>query len=347
MLSLPLLNSVLLPSFLSHRHGSCFSDALSFHFRGLRLPAVAHGVSSCKIRYSAPSSFISFVQNVKANALHGPGSSLAAEEEEEEDQNFQVVMAIRSNYNDIVIVDTPESRILLLDSTHNVHSIFNKGQKWTGSYWDEFASLPAIVPKGPIAIFGLGGGTAAHLMLDLWPSLQLEGWEIDEILIDKAREHLGLSDLEKITQAGGVLNVRVGDALSALANVPGGYAGIVIDLFSEGKVLSQLQEAATWLELKDRLMPNGRLIVNCGGAFDGIVHSTTSSIDGIWVQNSTIKALWGAFPGQLNWKRMPAREGENYLALTGSLPDLTAWSAAVPGRLSSTVKQWRSCEPFP
>lgn len=81
---------------------------------------------------------------------------------------------------------------------------------------DEFASLPAIVPKGPIAIFGLvslcitwtssleiyfslnqthnfmhavtffwmfqGGGTAAHLMLDLWPSLQLEGWEIDGIV---------------------------------------------------------------------------------------------------------------------------------------------------------------------
>lgn len=27
-----------------------------------------------------------------------------------------------------------------------------------------------------------GGGTAAHLMLELWPSLQLEGWEIDEIV---------------------------------------------------------------------------------------------------------------------------------------------------------------------
>lgn len=29
-----------------------------------------------------------------------------------------------------------------------------------------------------------GGGTAAHLMLDLWPSLQLEGWEIDPIVRD-------------------------------------------------------------------------------------------------------------------------------------------------------------------
>ncbi|KAJ0016747.1 hypothetical protein Pint_11687 [Pistacia integerrima] len=104
-------------------------------------------------------------------------------EDEEEDESFQVLTAIRSKYNDIVIVDTSTSRMLLLDHTNNVHSIFNKGlQKWTDSYWDEFSSLPAIVPKGPIAIYGLGGGTAAHLMLDLWPSLQLEGWEIDEIV---------------------------------------------------------------------------------------------------------------------------------------------------------------------
>lgn len=27
-----------------------------------------------------------------------------------------------------------------------------------------------------------GAGTAAHLMLDLWPSLHIKGWEIDEIV---------------------------------------------------------------------------------------------------------------------------------------------------------------------
>ncbi|KAM1454967.1 hypothetical protein EV1_004342 [Malus domestica] len=120
--------------------------------------------------------------------------------------------------------------MLLLDSSHNVHSIVYKDQKWTASYWicDEFASLPAIVPKGPIAILGLDGGTAAHLMLILGPSLQLEGWEIDQIFIDKAREYLGLSDLEKQTQAGGILNVHIGNALSPSVNIPGGYAGEIL-----------------------------------------------------------------------------------------------------------------------
>ncbi|XP_077223812.1 uncharacterized protein LOC143857277 isoform X2 [Tasmannia lanceolata] len=201
------------------------------------------------------------------------------------EDDYSVLCAITSQYNHIVILENPNSRILLLDSTHNIHSIYNKGHKWTGSYWDEFATLPAIVPQGPIAILGLGGGTAAHLMLELCPSLKLEGWEIDEILIDQAREYLGLSHLEKCNQAGGILFVHVGDALSHSAVIPGGFAGIVVDLFSDGKVLPQLQEAATWLELNKRLMPHGRIMVNCAGA-DVVAsnngYGTFYANDGAW-----------------------------------------------------------------
>ena len=51
-------------------------------------------------------------------------------------------------------------------------------------------------------------------------------------------------------------------------------------------------------------MPNGRLMVNCGAANDGAANTTypdASSIDGTWVQNSTIKALCHAFPGQVGY----------------------------------------------
>ncbi|XP_057726636.1 uncharacterized protein LOC130941992 isoform X1 [Arachis stenosperma] len=264
------------------------------------------------------------------------------EEEEEEEESYQVLSAMKSDYNDIVIVDTPKSRMLLLDSTHNVHSILYKEQKWTGSYWDEFASLPAIVPKGPIAILGLGGGTAAHLMLHLWPSLQLEGWEIDEILIDKARDYFGLSDLEKTTEGGGILNVHIGDVFIPSENLRRRYAGIVVDLFSEGKVLPQLEEVSTWLELQERLMPDGRFMVNCGG-IDGESSPESLLSDETWLLNPTLKALSKAFPGQLSWKRMPKVSGENFMALTGSMPDLESWSASVSSPLSSNVKDWRPC----
>ncbi|XP_022767926.1 uncharacterized protein LOC111312150 isoform X3 [Durio zibethinus] len=231
-------------------------------------------------------------------------SDLTKQDEEtpEEEETFQVLTAVKSKYNDIVIVDTPKSRMLLLDSTHNVHSVLQKGdEKWTGSYWDEFATLPPIVPEGPIAIYGLGGGTAAHLMLDVWPSLQLQGLKFTLMM-----------------------------------------------LFHLDSIFLQAMPVETWLELSDRLMPDGRLMVNCGGvsesSIDGKLHH--QSVDDVWIQNSTIKALAKAFPGQVNWKRMPKRQGQNYLALTGLLPDLTSWSAIVPGCLSESVKQWKPCRPF-
>ncbi|XP_048333869.2 uncharacterized protein LOC107421997 isoform X1 [Ziziphus jujuba] len=340
----------------------------------LGLSSVGGTVSVCSIHHRWPSvwpsvSLSSFSSSCfrkrnlkKAKPLaFTPHHHHHQQPQNQEDEDFQVLTATRSHYNDIVILDTPKSRVLLLDSSHNVHSILYKHQKWTGSYWDEFASLPAIVPQGPIAILGLGGGTAAHLMLELWPALQLEGWEIDQILIDKARVYFGLSDLEKHTQAGGVLNIHIGDAFSPSVNISGGYAerkarfnvavqtkmaSIIVDLFSGGKVLPQLEEVTTWSELYNLLMPNGRFMVNCGGtsgATDSI-GNPDSSTNETCVQNSTIKALSKAFPGQTNWKKMAETNGENYLALTGPLPDLVSWSTMVPDPLCSSVLQWRPYE---
>ncbi|XP_022952085.1 uncharacterized protein LOC111454843 isoform X3 [Cucurbita moschata] len=239
----------------------------------------------------------------KLTRATGDPSFRSVEEGVEEKEEFQVLTATTSYYNDIVIVDTPESRMLLLDSSNNVHSILYKEQIWTGSYWDEFASLPAIIPEGPIAIFGLGGGTTAHLMLASWPSLQLEGWEIDGILIDKARDFFGLSDLEKHSDDGGILNIHIGDALDPSARISGGYAGIVIDLFSDGDILPQLQQVGKWLELKDRLMVGGRLMINCGGnvvkVTDNGICSEVSSTDSFLPRNSVIQALSEAFPKQV------------------------------------------------
>lgn len=93
--------------------------------------------------------------------------------QQEEDEEYKVVTSIRSNYNDILILDTAKARMLLLDSScncrfsfvfsllllrffliwgvvllfnfnvivlyfvvaDNVHSILYKHQKWTDSYW--------------------------------------------------------------------------------------------------------------------------------------------------------------------------------------------------------------------
>ncbi|XP_020084765.1 uncharacterized protein LOC109707699 isoform X1 [Ananas comosus] len=291
-----------------------------------------------------------------------PSEAVAEGEEKEEEETFTLLASITSRYNEITIVDSPKSRLLLLDNSGNIHSMIKKENLWTGSYWDEFASLPAIIPHGPIAILGLGAGTAARLMLELWPSLHLIGWEIDETLIYMAREYFGLSNLEKCTKSGGSLSVQIGDALSPSATVEGGFAGklnclkthaqsidsIIVDLFSDGKILPQLEEVETWLEIEKKLMPHGRIMVNCAGknaeaSNDGDRTAPTNVLAiTSWMKNSTIKTLCRAFPGKVSWKKM---EGEdNYLALTGPPPDLDTWSAAVPSQLSLSAKQWKPCE---
>ncbi|KAG5025626.1 hypothetical protein AAZX31_08G159800 [Glycine max] len=320
---------------------------------GIKLKPFTFSIDSTHSLSSTPKHplFLSTHHHSKSNAHFSFSVSAQQQQQQQveadEEENFQVLTALKTDYNDILIVDTPKSRMLLLDSSYSVHSILYKEQKWTGSYWDEFASLPVIVPKGPIAILGLGGGTAAHLMLDLWPSLQLDGWEIDQILIDKARDYFGLSDLEKTTDNGGVLNVHIGDVFITSEDFHQRYAGIIVDLFSDGKVLPQLQEVSTWLELHERLMANGRFMVNCGGvgggpsAVDGSTDQETSS-DESWLLNPALQALSKAFPGQVSWKRMPKENGENFMALTGPLPDLDSWSASVPSPLSKSVKNWRT-----
>ncbi|XP_044376830.1 uncharacterized protein [Triticum aestivum] len=237
---------------------------------------------------------------------------------EGEEEELVLLASYRTAFNEVImVIDSPSNRYLVLDPTRNVHSILPKKGAWTNSYWDECVSLPTVVPRGPVALLGL--------------------------VIELSRDYFGMSTLEKTTELGGSLSVHIGDALSPSATVEGGFAGIVVDLFADGEVLPQLQEVDTWLEIAKKLMPDGRIMVNCG-AGDAAVSLAADADVSSWVQNPTIKALCSAFPGQLNWKRLSEKESVNYVALTGPLPDLEEWSASVPSELSLRVKQWVPCK---
>ena len=57
--------------------------------------------------------------------------------------------------------------------------------------------------------------------------------------------------------------------------------------------ISILIQAETWLQIAKKLMPDGRIMVNCGGA------DNDESLSSPWVQNPTVKALCSAFPRQV------------------------------------------------
>lgn len=66
-----------------------------------------------------------------------------------------------------------------------------------------------------------------------------------------------------------------------------------------------LWKVSTWLDINKKLMPNGRIMVNCGGAHAEVSNggerpTNTSVSNGSWLQNSTIKALCQAFPNEVD-----------------------------------------------
>ncbi|CAI5483896.1 unnamed protein product [Closterium sp. Yama58-4] len=143
------------------------------------------------------------------------------------------------------------SRIMLLDDSSNVSSLYNKRTIWTRSYWDNLASLAPLLSHelradgnarlpGPVALLGLAGGSVARIIRTQWPEVGVQAWEIDLVdcgrraewpevgvqawaidlvVVDMARRFFSLTSLEKPSPQGGYLQVTVGNALVA-APVP-------------------------------------------------------------------------------------------------------------------------------
>lgn len=61
------------------------------------------------------------------------------------------------------------------------------------------------------------------------------------------------TDLDNI----GKLVVHVGDALGCEAPTEEGFAGLIVDMFSDGAVIPALQQPQTWQRLRQHLKPGG------------------------------------------------------------------------------------------
>lgn len=247
-------------------------------------------------------------------------------------------------------------RLLLLDRPGNIQSMYNPYKVITESYYDVFATLPPLLPDGPVGILGLGAGTAARIVHYFWPHLALHGWELDPSVVMVARQFFDLSELEEgkcldrracvfesenpspgALSAAGRLEVYVGDALGCQAPTEDGFAGLIVDMFSDGAVIPALQQPETWQRLRERLKPGGRIMVNCGGSC--VEADDRSAKDGETTMQETLAAMVKVFPDEVFQFKLPG-QGNNSIALTGPSPDLPAWYQALPPALRDGVYDW-------
>ncbi|KAF3437503.1 hypothetical protein FNV43_RR20257 [Rhamnella rubrinervis] len=162
----------------------------------------------------------------KSQQTHHSTSQSKTQDEGISAEDVKVLVKFKSRYNYIRVLQVSRkadhpfagSRLLLLDEPGNIHSISFLFKSFTDTYFDVFATLPPILPPGPIGILGFGAGSAARLILELYPQVVIHGWELDPSVIAVGREYFGLSKLEKQYQDR--LFVYVGNAL--MASVKGG-----------------------------------------------------------------------------------------------------------------------------
>ncbi|XP_057418675.1 uncharacterized protein LOC130712878 [Lotus japonicus] len=287
---------------------------------------------------------ISFI-SLKTSQPPPPKSSSPQPNKTQEDgipvEDVKILAKFKSRHNYIRVLEVSRkadhpfrgSRLLLLDAPGNIHSISFLFKPLTNTYFDVFATLPPLLPPGPIAVLGFGAGSAARLLLELYPDAVVHGWELDPSVIQVAREYFNLAKLEREHKRR--LFIYVGDALAA--SVPEGFSGIMVDLFAKGSLLPELQEVATWERLRSCLRKGGRIMVNVGGS---CVEAENRLRDGKVVMEETLKAMKVVFGEKLFVLGLGNRKDDSSLALTGNLPQGDAWKNALQPPLRYYVDLW-------
>ncbi|KAF3629033.1 putative AP-1 complex subunit mu-2-like [Capsicum annuum] len=270
------------------------------------------------------------------------------EEEEEENDNgipvehVKTLVKFKSRYNYIRVLEVSRkadhplsgSRLLLLDAPGNIHSISFLFKSITKAYYDVLATLPPILPPGPLGILGFGAGSVAKLILEIYPHGVIHGYELDSAVISVAREYFGLSKVEKKYQDR--LFIYISNALNA--SVRDGYSGLIVDMFSEGCLIPELQDPKTWENLRRKLKKGGKIMVNVGGS---CVEPEDIRKDGKVIMEETLVAMNKVFEGQVYVLNLGNRKVEDStVAIAGELPDLEKWRMSLPKPLRFYVDMW-------
>ncbi|KAJ9510681.1 hypothetical protein QJQ45_027563, partial [Haematococcus lacustris] len=254
------------------------------------------------------------------------------------------------------------SRLMLLDQTGYIHSVWKPEPQITRSYWDLLACLPALTRplEGPLGILGLGAGTLARMVHKYYPAQRMEGWELDPAVVMAGRMFMsgcqgrvGLGELE----SSGRLQVHTGDAFAPAASLPGPlFTSLAVDVFSGGRLPDTLLQPATWQAIKGRLRgeAGARVMVNLGQASGptaaGLGQVEGSSlVSGAQATSLALQAMLQVFgEGQVSFTETrnlddPSDRHSNCVAVTGCCEALaTAWRPEnLPAELAFLAQQYR------
>lgn len=123
----------------------------------------------------------------------------------------------------------------------------------TGFYWDSFLeNLPEINRKSKILILGLGGGTSAKLFLNKFGKVNIEGVEIDPVIINLGKKFFYLNDPN--------IKIHKLDAKEFIRKTKNKYRVICVDVFLGAKI-PDFVEDFHFLDSVKKLLDNNGLVI--------------------------------------------------------------------------------------
>ncbi|MFN8380151.1 MAG: fused MFS/spermidine synthase [Anaerolineae bacterium] len=172
-----------------------------------------------------------------------------------------------SAYNYIqVLEDGAGNRYLSLNEGQGVHSQYHPTQYGYGRTWDFFLTAPYFnaAPHDPgtvrrMALIGLAAGTIARQYAHVYPTIQIDGIEIDPDIIQAGYDYFGMAPAD-LPQ----LHAITGDGRYAFNQLEGPYDVVGIDAYRPPYIPWHLTTVEYFEEIRSKLTADGVVIINVG-----------------------------------------------------------------------------------
>jgi len=191
------------------------------------------------------------------------------------------ILVEETAYNHLEVVQRGDRRELYLNDGHAVQSLhLLNGELPLFDVWAWYAAAPAFTAHGApreILLLGLGGGTSARILRQLYPAARITGVELDPQVVEAGRAHMGLPD---------DVQVEIADARRFVADAERLYDIIVVDAFQFPYVPFQLCTAEFMRALHAHLAPGGAVMLNIGrdGEAREVVHAVARTLASVFPQ---------------------------------------------------------------
>jgi spermidine synthase len=162
-----------------------------------------------------------------------------------------------SRYQFIQVRERDGVRRLYLNEGIAVHSVWRPDTVLTGGVWDAFLVAPPLLgrPVDRVAILGNAGGTVARAFGVFYPSVRIDGVEIDPDVTRVGRAYLGLGDNPR-------LRTFDADARPHLRSTDERYDLVFVDAYHQPYVPFYLATREFFALVRDRLRPGGAIVLN-------------------------------------------------------------------------------------